>query len=203
MIFITVGAQMSFDRMVRVVDAWAGRHSRTDVFAQIGPTQWRPQYMRWAGFLTSSEFRHHVANANLIVAHAGMGSVMSALEFGKPILVMPRRGELGETRNDHQVATARRLQRLGLVDVAMSEDDLTVQLNRLDLARQPTPRRDQACIHRNGGCRVGCDIGRDGHRSESACAWLLSSLRRFVEGTSSHDQHDCGSVEPASVFKHE
>ena len=42
MIFVTVGAQMPFDRMCKAVDAWAAKRGRSDVFAQIGETEWRP-----------------------------------------------------------------------------------------------------------------------------------------------------------------
>jgi hypothetical protein len=38
-----------------------------------------------------------------------MGTIISALGQGKPILVMPRRARLGEQRNDHQFATVQRL----------------------------------------------------------------------------------------------
>ena len=42
----------------------------------------------------------------VVIAHDEMGSIITALEMGKPIVVMPRRAELGEHRNDHQVAAA-------------------------------------------------------------------------------------------------
>ena len=37
MIFVTVGTQLAFDRMIKAVDEWAGARGRTDVFAQVGP----------------------------------------------------------------------------------------------------------------------------------------------------------------------
>ena len=46
--------------------------------------------------------------AAAIVAHAGMGTILTALETGKRLLVMPRRAALGEHRNDHQLATVSR-----------------------------------------------------------------------------------------------
>lgn len=60
-----------------------------------------------------------------------MGSILTALQYGKPILVMPRRGDLKETRNDHQVATAQRFRELGKVAVAMDEGELPGELERL------------------------------------------------------------------------
>lgn len=130
-IFVTVGAQMSFDRLVRAIDQWAAERGRADVFAQIGPTTLRPRHIQWARFLSPAEFRARVGAAGSVVAHAGMGSIIAALEAGVPILVMPRRGSLGETRNDHQVATAERFLALGRVAVARDETELPGKLDQL------------------------------------------------------------------------
>src|SRR5260370_24138547 len=43
---------------------------------------------------------------SLIVSHGGIGNLLLALQFRKPIGVMPRRLAFNEHRNDHQVATA-------------------------------------------------------------------------------------------------
>jgi UDP-N-acetylglucosamine transferase subunit ALG13 len=122
---------MPFDRLVRAVDCWAASNGRRDVFAQIGPDAWRPRHIDWAMFLSPAAFRAKVNAADLLVAHAGMGSILTAMEHGKPILVMPRRGSLRETRNDHQVATATRFAAQGRVTVAMDEAALLQQLNEL------------------------------------------------------------------------
>ena len=132
MIFVTVGAQMAFDRMIRAVDEWAGSHGRTDVFAQIGPAEYTPRHIAHTQFLEPPQFAERAKSASVIVAHAGMGSIITALTLGKPILVMPRLGDLRETRNAHQVATARRLNELGKVAVAMDERERTARLDRLD-----------------------------------------------------------------------
>lgn len=122
---------MAFDRLVRGVDEWAAARGRDDVFAQIGPTEYRPTKIAWTKFIDPAEFRRRVAEARVIVAHAGMGSIITSLEAGVPILVMPRRGHLMETRNDHQVATAERFLSLGRVAVAMDEHELPTKLDQL------------------------------------------------------------------------
>lgn len=131
MIFVTVGTQGSFDRLIRAIDEWAGARGRADIFAQIGPSDLRPEHIRSAPFVGADEFRQHVEVASLIVAHAGMGSIITALELGKRILVMPRRADLGEHRNDHQIATARRLSENGRVLTAMDQRELHEKLDQL------------------------------------------------------------------------
>ena len=129
MILLTVGAQMPFDRLVAAADDWAGRRGRTDVFAQVGDTSYEPRHLRWEKFVTPDRLRELVLSAELIVAHAGMGTILTALELGKPIIVLPRRGSLRETRNDHQVATARQFGDRGLVAVAWDEHELGPKLD--------------------------------------------------------------------------
>lgn len=133
MIFVTVGSSESFDRLVRAVDIWAGLRQRTDVFAQIGRSDYRPQHMQFAELLDPTEYRERVNSAQFIVAHAGMGSIITALELAKPIVVMPRRARYGETRNDHQVGTAERFSQHGQIIVAADENTLPAKLDEAAL----------------------------------------------------------------------
>jgi len=128
MIFVTVGSQIPFDRLIRAVDEWAGAHARSDVFAQIADTPYRPEHIDFTNFLTPTEFAEAVQRCSVIVAHAGMGTIISALELGKQVVVMPRRGSLHETRNDHQVATAQSFGAQGRIIVASDERELPYKL---------------------------------------------------------------------------
>lgn len=157
MIFVTVGTQLPFDRMVRTVDAWAGQNRDVEVFGQVGPSDYRPRNMKWSAFLDAAQCRQWVERASVVVAHAGMGSVLTALELGKPIIVMPRRAHLGEHRNEHQLATARNLLAQGRVIVALDEAHLAEKLANLQMLSS-------------------------GHRiPQHASPRLLSALRRFVQ----------------------
>lgn len=139
MIFVTVGGQMPFDRLVAWVDAWAGERGRRDVFAQIGPTRLTPKYLEALPFLDPPEFRRRMAEAAAVVSHAGIGTILSALELGRPLLVVPRLGRLGETRNDHQVATARRFAAEGMLRAAYTEAEFRERIEGLE-ASAPPPR---------------------------------------------------------------
>ena len=131
MIFVTIGTQMHFDRLVAAVDEWAGLTNAKDVFAQTGPSSYVPKYIRAKPFITPQEFRDCVQQARIMVAHAGMGSILTALEFGKRIVVMPRLSHLGEHRSDHQVATARHLAGQGRIRIAADRQALFSVLDQL------------------------------------------------------------------------
>ena len=131
MIFVTVGYQMAFDRLIEAVDLWAGAHPDTALFAQIGPSEFEPANMPYTEFMEPSEFKERVEGCSVLVAHAGMGSILTALQYGKPILVMPRHAARNETRNDHQIATSQRLASRPGIEVAMDESEIADKLDRL------------------------------------------------------------------------
>ena len=130
LIFVTVGTQLPFDRLIKTVDEWSGINPTVNVFAQIGPTDFQPRHLESVTFLSPDRVDYYFKNAELIVSHAGMGSIISALKYKKPILIFPRLSELGEHRNNHQVATAKRFGERTGVFVAWSEDDIRASLDR-------------------------------------------------------------------------
>ena len=129
MIFVTVGTDLPFDRLMRAVDSWAADRGRQDVFAQVGKGGWIPRHVKAVEFLDPSDFVNRFLEARIIVGHAGMGTILSALRYEKPIVVMPRRASLGEQRNEHQLATARRLAEIKKVHVAFTERELVDMLD--------------------------------------------------------------------------
>jgi UDP-N-acetylglucosamine transferase subunit ALG13 len=131
-IFVTVGTQLPFDRLIGAIDAWASADSRIPVFAQIGPSRLRPRHIEYAQFVSPAECAQRMEDASAIVAHAGMGTILTALELGKPLLVLPRRAALGEHRNEHQLATAHRFAELGKLHVAFDESELPFALDELN-----------------------------------------------------------------------
>lgn len=134
MIFLTVGTQLPFDRLVRALDEWAGARGHRDIFGQIadpGPDGYRPRNFPFTDHIAPDAFQQRYREARLIVAHAGMGSLITAMTFGKPILVMPRRGHLNEHRNDHQFATAERLGNRPGVAVALDDSELATKLDAM------------------------------------------------------------------------
>ena len=147
MIFVTVGGQLPFDRLVHTVDRWAANQQRGDVFAQIGESESPPNHIAWQRFLSPPDFQSKAREAQVLIAHAGMGSILTALEFGKPIVVMPRRAHLGEHRNDHQWATVNHLGKHVGVVVAADEGELLEQLGRLNELRSTIEARSEQYTH--------------------------------------------------------
>lgn len=139
MILLTVGTELPFDRLVRAVDTWAEIHTDENIMGQIGPASYRPRNFQSMEFLSHEEYRRLLSTCTLVVAHAGMGAIISALGAGKPILVMPRKSAFREHRNDHQLATAEAFEKRGFVHVAHDAPSLQLKLDARRNLEPPLP----------------------------------------------------------------
>ena len=163
MIFLTVGTQEPFDRLVAAMDAWAATHD-VPVFGQLGalkPGSHRPQHFEWREFITADEYQQRLEASSLIVAHVGMGSIISALTYGKPLVMMARRAALGEHRNEHQLATAAKFEGRPGLHIATDAADVGPLMDRVLAAGV------------NGG---------SGDFSPHASPQLIDTLRAFIAG---------------------
>lgn len=106
-IFVTVGSMLPFDRLIQAMDAWAGDNRHAEVFAQIGESDLCPVHIDYRRFVSPAEYRDRFAASDVIVSHVGMGTVITAFESNKPVVMLPRRPELGEVTSNHQIATSR------------------------------------------------------------------------------------------------
>ena len=131
MIFVSVGSMLPFERLVQAMDGWAGAHPETPVVIQYGNGAYKPVHAKGFALVPVAEFRRLVNEAQLFVAHVGMGSIITALQAGKPILMLPRVKRLGEHNTDHQLATVTSLGRRPGLHFAADEVELVAIVDRL------------------------------------------------------------------------
>ncbi|MDU8942110.1 glycosyltransferase [Ovoidimarina sediminis] len=132
MIFVTTGTQLPFPRLIAEMDRLAFELEET-VVAQVGPDDAERPNLDLRGRMSPEEFEATFKAARLVVAHAGVGSVLSARRYGKPLILVPRRFSLGEHRNDHQFATAQALDGREGIYVAWEVDEIGALVRRTEL----------------------------------------------------------------------
>lgn len=136
MIFATVGTQLPFPRLIDALAALAPALGE-EIVAQTGPAT-AAERARWGALtlapaLAPAEFEARFAAARVVVAHAGIGTILSAKRLRRPLAILPRKASLGEHRNEHQLATARQVAGFPGVHVAWEAADLGPLLARPDL----------------------------------------------------------------------
>ena len=134
MIFATVGStQIPFERFVRALDALPGEQ----LLVQHGPVKPPAGAAQANAFMQFPQMIESMEAADVVVCHAGAGSILCALRAGHTPVVVPRLKRYQETVDDHQVEFSRALAVEGKV-IAVED------LDRLSAAVEAAPPRTSA-----------------------------------------------------------
>ena len=146
MIFLTVGTQFPFDRLVQAVDNIADNGLLDgEIFAQIGKSSYKPQNFAFVNSMDKNLFDSCVQKASIMISHAGVGTIMAALDNKKPLIVMPRLKKYGEAVNNHQFEIAKKFGELGHVITAYNEEDLPGKIKQVK-SFVPRARENQTAV---------------------------------------------------------
>ena len=127
MIFVTVGTnEARFDRLLQ---AFEPSPPDEELLVQHGPSGVRPPGATCVDYLPYDELVATVRRARVVVTHAGVGSIMTALANGKRPIVVPRLRRFDEAVDDHQLQLAVRLDEAGLVTLVERPEDLPAALD--------------------------------------------------------------------------
>jgi UDP-N-acetylglucosamine transferase subunit ALG13 len=132
LILATVGTQLPFPRLIRALDQLAPELGEP-IVAQTGKADPSLTNIVQHDNVAPREFDELFKAARIVVAHAGIGTVLAAKKYRKPIILFPRRASFGEHRNDHQMATAEQLAGRPGIYVAWTAEDLKALLLGGDL----------------------------------------------------------------------
>lgn len=133
MIFISVGTHpQPMSRLLNEVRRLVERKLLTgEIIIQTGYTSFTHPKMKCIPFLSIEEFETHMKNAQLVITHAGEGNIGTALKFGKPLVVIPRRSSYNEHTNDHQMELAKAVEENGLGEVVYEINHLEDAIQRV------------------------------------------------------------------------
>lgn len=124
MIYVTIGTMyLGFPRLIHKMDEIA-LESDEKVIVQTGMSKLLPKHCEHFDFRPREKVEAIQREARVIVAHAGIGSVIDALKAERPLLVVPRRKQYNEHNNDHQLELAQAVERRGWGRAILDVEDL-------------------------------------------------------------------------------
>ncbi|OKL50222.1 glycosyltransferase [Boudabousia marimammalium] len=139
-VFMTGTHHLGFPRMVKMALDYAQRHPAVTVVLQSGsssaPEKPFPANLQVIPYLTRQQSEHLQEQASLLITQGGPSIMMEWVRSGHHPLVLPRRPELGEHVDEHQVRFAQFAQRHGLAQVI---EDLTDIPSPLPARAQNSP----------------------------------------------------------------
>jgi len=113
MIFVTAGNHFQeFDRLLKKVDEIAPRIPH-EIVIQKGYSKYVPQNTKYFDFVPMERAMEYIQRSDLVISHAGIGTIILCKENGIPLIIFPRRKKYGEHGTDHQMEIAQVLEERG------------------------------------------------------------------------------------------
>ncbi len=128
MILVVTGFMYGFERLIKKMDEIAAKIEEI-VIIQIGLTEYLPKNAKYFKFASDEQYNKHFKNARIIVSHAGVGTILTARKFKKPLIIVPRQKKYKEHIDDHQMEIARELESYKNIKVVYNVDKLEDNLN--------------------------------------------------------------------------
>ena len=104
MILVLLGTQNnSFHRLLEEIEKNIEDGTiKEKVIIQAGYTKFETDKMKIIDLMSKEQLEKYQDEADLIITHGGVGSIISSIEKGKKVIAVPRMHEYGEHVNNHQ-----------------------------------------------------------------------------------------------------
>ncbi len=134
MILVLLGTQNnSFKRLLEEIDKLIEKKIiDEEVIVQAGYTKYESSKMKIFDMISKKELDNYYKNANLIITHGGVGSIITGLENGKKIIAIPRLNKYGEHVNDHQIKIVNLFNEKGYILGLNSVEQLEVGIKKVN-----------------------------------------------------------------------
>lgn len=107
-LFVPLGTQkFPFGRIITALNLLVeqGRYKPEEIVMQSALYPVKPNFTAF-GLIPNEDFNHYMKEAEVVVTHSGVNSIISCMEMGKPLVICPRLHEYGEHVDNHQIEIA-------------------------------------------------------------------------------------------------
>lgn len=107
-LFVPLGTQkFPFGRIITAFNELVeqGRYKPEEIIMQSALYPVKPNFTAF-GLIPNEDFNRYMKEAEVIVTHSGVNSIISCMELGKPLVICPRLHEYGEHVDNHQMEIA-------------------------------------------------------------------------------------------------
>ena len=139
MILVMLGTQNnSFHRLLEEIDNLIKDGIiKDEVIVQAGYTKYSSDNMKILTLISKEELEKLQEQADLIITHGGVGSIMTSIERGKKVIAIPRLHKYGEHVNNHQKEIVEKFAKDGCI---IGIDDVKELKEAIEKAKKFEPR---------------------------------------------------------------
>jgi beta-1,4-N-acetylglucosaminyltransferase len=110
LIFVTVGNDFrDFSRLIKKIDEIVP-HIHRETIIQRGHSKYLPINVKYFDFVPIDSATKYIKASELVISHAGIGTIILCKENAIPLIILPRRKKYNEHMNDHQMEIAQMLE---------------------------------------------------------------------------------------------
>lgn len=133
MILVVLGTQdKSFDRLLKDVEKEIKKGNIKDrVVVQAGYTKYHSDVMEIYNLLPTPEFNKLLDDADIIITHGGVGTILTSIKKNKKVIACPRLSKYKEHHNDHQKQIIGEFSKMGYILEYNDGDNLGDVLKKL------------------------------------------------------------------------
>ena len=126
MLFVALGTQdKPFKRLLELAEKI---NTDEKIVCQSGFTKYSSNKLEIQDYFSSDDYNKYINEADIVITHGGVGTILNALSLNKKIIVVPRLKKYGEHQNDHQLQVARIFKEKGHIVLFEDGDDINETL---------------------------------------------------------------------------
>lgn len=120
-IFIITGSTYPLDRLIKEIDKIGNKY---EIFAQIGKSNYKPKNIKFEKFLEQEIIIKKIKWSDLVIAHAGVGTIIDVLSLNKKLILFPRLKKHKEAIDDHQLEICKAFEKKFGINYTTNEKEI-------------------------------------------------------------------------------
>ena len=134
MVLVLLGTQNnSFHRLLEEIEKNIEDGTiKEQVIVQAGYTKFKSNNMEIFDLIPKEKLEKYQEEANYIITHGGVGSIIESLKKGKKVIAVPRKQKYGEHVNDHQIDIVQTFNEKGYLIGLNDVEELKDAIRKID-----------------------------------------------------------------------
>lgn len=154
MIFVTVGTQdKEFKRLIEYVlrlkeelqiikkEKILIQHGKTNIDEFLNRIQ--NLGIETVDFCNFKQIDENIQKSEIIISHAGVGTIMETLKSNKNIIVIPRLEKYKEHTNNHQLDIAKEFSKKGYIRIATNYEELKKAIENIEKTKDENNKKEK------------------------------------------------------------